>query len=522
MLRLFRAMISGTVLVQNDQAPAVAGASKSTLPHFLHHDGIQSSSENVDCRPVLINFPEGAASWTDPSLWMLNRLRDRYGQVDVMVGYSDLLVKNRGRGYNLMRLRDYIDYHMLTSISTTNRSVSGVKAAIQGGEFDQSSVQQRGFKFGQRIDLKDAQKDGGLYVFDSDFYPESDLRESMHQPSFLPSDLETTQTLWFMGKANSSVAFHRHEDSWCGLVQGQKRWWLYPPHMTPPGGPFPSFEQQDWVEKILPILSPRHKPVQCEQKGGQILYVPEGWYHAVTNVQPSVAVAHQIKPKMRRGDHMHFHPNWNHFHNKKAQLREAGRTGRKTLDEQDSAMMRWLSQFRGIPDASVCEDLGCTEAFLLAGRWKAAIGRLSGSMRMFDTALRINPLDAITWRQKGLALEQGKGGGRMAEVQAAYERAHSVSPKSAEIVEALAKFYDKQIGDTDALQKAVEILDTTLEQPKFQVLGKRKGRRLKQSGFWRTTIQKLHDMRKSISGDLAYLRKNQCTRFRNAESQECV
>merc|ERR1719161_1665319 len=135
--------------------------------------------------------------------------------------------------------------------------------------------------------------------------------------------------------------------------------------MTPPGGPFPSFEQQDWVEKILPILSPRHKPVQCEQKGGQILYVPEGWYHAVTNVQPSVAVAHQIKP-----------------------------------------MMRWLSQFRGIPDASVCEDLGCTEAFLLAGRWKAAIGRLSGSMRMFDTALRINPLDAITWRQKGLALEQ--------------------------------------------------------------------------------------------------------------------
>jgi hypothetical protein len=229
------------------------------------------NTEFLGNRPVLINFPEGAASWTDPSLWMLDRLRRRYGQAEVMVGYSDLLVKNRGRGYNMMRLRDYIDYHMLASISVTNSSVDGVKAAIRGGEFDQSHLQQQDLTSGPRGDLKTAQKDSGLYVFDSDFYPESDLRDSMHQPSFLPSDFETTQTLWFMGKANSSVAFHRHEDSWCGLVQGQKRWWLYPPHMTPPGGPFPSFEQQDWVDNILPILSPRHKPLQCEQRAGQIL-----------------------------------------------------------------------------------------------------------------------------------------------------------------------------------------------------------------------------------------------------------
>ena len=42
-----------------------------------------------------------------------------------------------------------------------------------------------------------------------------------HQPSFLPSDPATTQTLWFVGKPNSSVAFHRHEDSWCALAHGQ-------------------------------------------------------------------------------------------------------------------------------------------------------------------------------------------------------------------------------------------------------------------------------------------------------------
>lgn len=292
--------------------------------------------------------------------------------------------------------------------------------------------------------------------------------------------------------------------------------------MTPPGGPFPSFEQEEWIDRVLPTLSPRQRPLQCEHKAGQILYVPEGWYHAVSNVKPSVAVAHQMKPKMRRGDYMHFHPNWNHFHNKKAQLQEAGKTGRKTLEEQDAAMMRWLSQFQGIPDTSVCEELGCTEPLLLAGRWKASIGKIASSMQMFDTALRINPLDAITWRQKGLALEQAKEGNRLAEVQASYERAHSISPKSAEIVEALAQFYDKRIGDTTALDKAVKILDAALQQPKFQVLGKNKGRRLKQSGFWRTTVQKLHDMRKSISNDLEYLRKNQCTRFKNGDSQECV
>jgi len=494
------------------------------------------NKEYLGKRPVLIRFPEGASSWTDPSLWEFQRLRQRYGSLDVMAGYSDLLVKNRGRGYNMMRLRDYIDYHIMPSLAAaTNNLVKGggnssagmdaVKAAIKSGGFDGNRAVTEKTTGGKKaVTRKRRSQRGGdqdsLYVFDSDFYPDSDLQKSMQQPSFLPSDLETTQTLWFMGKANSSVAFHRHEDSWCGLVHGHKRWWLYPPHKTPPGGPFPSFEQNEWVDSVLPKLTPRHRPLQCEHKAGTILYVPEGWYHAVTNVEPSVAVAHQIKPKLRRGDYMHFHPNWNHFGNKKAQLMESKKRGRKTSAEVDASMMRWLSQFRGIPDSSECERLGCTEPLLLAGRWKSAIGRLNESMQFFDTALKINPLDAITWRYKGMALEQGGGGTE--EVLQVYEHAYSVSPKSAEIVESLAQFYDKSIGDTAALEKAVKILNATLAQPKFQELGKSKSRRLKKSGFWRNTIQKLYDMRTSINNDLQYLRKNQCTRFKNGVSQECV
>jgi hypothetical protein len=75
--------------------------------------------------------------------------------------------------------------------------------------------------------------------------------------------------------------------------------------LTPPGGFFPSYGQLDWIEKVticyifvcvlvnllfqvLPQLTTNtgdvqgDMPLECVQKAGDILYVPEGWYHAVS------------------------------------------------------------------------------------------------------------------------------------------------------------------------------------------------------------------------------------------------
>ena len=46
----------------------------------------------------------------------------------------------------------------------------------------------------------------------------------------------------------------------------------------------PSFPVSYWFTDVYPHLAPSHKPVECMQHAGDILYIPEGWYHAILNV----------------------------------------------------------------------------------------------------------------------------------------------------------------------------------------------------------------------------------------------
>ena len=36
------------------------------------------------------------------------------------------------------------------------------------------------------------------------------------------------------------------------------------------------------------------KPIHCVQTAGEIYYIPEGWNHAVTNLEPTLSVAGQL------------------------------------------------------------------------------------------------------------------------------------------------------------------------------------------------------------------------------------
>ena len=44
---------------------------------------------------------------------------------------------------------------------------------------------------------------------------------------------------------------------------------------------------------MYPKLPPTELPRECMQHPGEVMYVPEGWYHAVINVGDTVAVAGQ-------------------------------------------------------------------------------------------------------------------------------------------------------------------------------------------------------------------------------------
>ena len=56
-------------------------------------------------------------------------------------------------------------------------------------------------------------------------------------PSYVPSlQKSRDESIFFLGASKTGVVFHKHSDTWNGVVYGNKRWFLYPSHNTPPGG----------------------------------------------------------------------------------------------------------------------------------------------------------------------------------------------------------------------------------------------------------------------------------------------
>ncbi len=79
---------------------------------------------------------------------------------------------------------------------------------------------------------------------------------------------------------DSRRPWHYHEQAVNALGFGRKTWYLRPP----PTATYSVEPPQHWYGE------PRDAIV-CEQRAGDILYVPGGWGHAVVNEEPSVGVA---------------------------------------------------------------------------------------------------------------------------------------------------------------------------------------------------------------------------------------
>ena len=73
---------------------------------------------------------------------------------------------------------------------------------------------------------------------------------------------------------------------------------IYPPTMTPPAGgsgpnAVPTYPVTFWWSEIYPKLEAAHKPIECMQHPGDLIYIPEGWFHSVINVDDVVAASFQ-------------------------------------------------------------------------------------------------------------------------------------------------------------------------------------------------------------------------------------
>ncbi|CAH1783165.1 unnamed protein product [Owenia fusiformis] len=206
-------------------------------------------------KPVIVYFDNGAAAWTDPSLWTLSSLRASYGDLVVGSGRADDIVKNGGNGDIKTTLNKFIELFM---------------------------------------DDKSNNVAEPFYLFDRNFYKSTELQHSIKPPPYFKSQTTSKEdAIVFLGSSLSGVTFHQHADTWNGVIFGHKRWFLYPPDQTPPGGVLAGFVPTDWYTMVYPSLHPEDKPMECMQNPGEILYLPEYTYHSTINLGDTVAVGIQ-------------------------------------------------------------------------------------------------------------------------------------------------------------------------------------------------------------------------------------
>lgn len=90
-----------------------------------------------------------------------------------------------------------------------------------------------------------------------------------------------------VGADRSGVPFHFHGPGFSEVFHGHKHWLLYPND-----GRMPEFDSGlsaiQWMTQVYPSLREEEKPLECTIGPGEVLYFPNGWYHATLNLGASV------------------------------------------------------------------------------------------------------------------------------------------------------------------------------------------------------------------------------------------
>eukprot|EP01134_Creolimax_fragrantissima_P000953 CFRG0953T1 len=152
-----------------------------------------------------------------------------------------------------------------------------------------------------------------IYLFDK-FFGENapDLVTEYHVPGYFSGSQDLFSLLgddkrpdykWIIiGPKGSGSSFHidpNGTSAWNGVVKGRKKWILYPPSTTPPGV-FPSADGSEvaspvslneWYSKFYADSKNEDiKPLECICNEGELMFVPSGWWHAVMNIEDSIAI----------------------------------------------------------------------------------------------------------------------------------------------------------------------------------------------------------------------------------------
>ncbi|KAI9122018.1 hypothetical protein K1719_006707 [Acacia pycnantha] len=149
-----------------------------------------------------------------------------------------------------------------------------------------------------------------LYLFDPKFAEKvPNLDSQFDVPAYFQEDLfsvlgkERPDYRWIIvGPAGSGSSFHVDPNStsaWNAVIKGSKKWILFPPDVIPPGvHPSPDGAEVaspvsiiEWFMNFYGATKNwKKKPIECICKAGEVVFVPNGWWHLVINLEESIAI----------------------------------------------------------------------------------------------------------------------------------------------------------------------------------------------------------------------------------------
>lgn len=179
-----------------------------------------------------------------------------------------------------------------------------------------------------------------------------------------------------LGGNQTGVTFHSHAASVVALHAGQKRWFLFPPDTRP----VPRHHDPRGMRVWQPDAGLVASMTTFVQEEGDVVYVPEGWYHATLNeAAVTLATAHQRRVPEGKAAR---------YENLANQLRAQGR-----LDEALEVHLQLLAEF---PKSSVgYRSLALVLSSQAATDEQVKPKKLAQALTLLEKAMALDPTDEL-------------------------------------------------------------------------------------------------------------------------------
>ena len=214
--------------------------------------------------------------------WTSEILLNKYGDIQVGVGSSRTIVKMGGTGRATAKLGDVIKAARTSSIHQGDVDVFA---------FDRDSA-----LFEQAPELIDSLRDTASAAL-GDMFKSVKIPKRKWNATTKPI-YEKYRYFLSLGGKGSGVHLHHHSDGWNLLFEGRKRWFLRPPYTLPSITHMGFMRMRYWLnEGVYPKLKKSEKPLECIQQPGELIYIPESWWHGTINEgeTTTLSVAAQLR-----------------------------------------------------------------------------------------------------------------------------------------------------------------------------------------------------------------------------------